>query len=146
MLYGTSPPVTVVLEPSRFLAPMLVAVDFDRTVAFYRDVLGMPVQGERPFAECRTATSLLTIFDREFLARGHEIELPTAVAPGLTSQTIISIEVDDLEATFERVIHVGFPFLSAPSDRLPLGRKYAFLRDPDGRTVALFGRRRAAPG
>lgn len=124
---------------------MLVAVDFDRTRAFYRDILGLPVHGERPFAECRTATSLLTIFDREFLARSHEMEFPTAMVPGLTSHTVISIEVDDLEETFERVIRLGFPFLSAPSDRLPLGRKYAFLRDPDGRTVVLFGKRASPP-
>lgn len=125
---------------------MLVAVDFDRTLSFYRDVLGLPFRGERPFAECRTATSLLTIIDREFVARSHEVEFPTGMVPGLTSQTVVSIEVDDLEATFERLIQSGFPFLSAPSDRLPLGRKYAFLRDPDGRTLVLLGVRTTPPG
>jgi lactoylglutathione lyase len=125
----------------RFLAPMLVAADFRSTVAFYRTVLGLPIQGESPYAECRTGTSLLSILDGNFVARTRELDRPMAGSLTPSGQTVLAIEVSDLEETFERLVATGVTFLNPPSDRLPLGRKYAFLRDPDGRTVALLGPR-----
>jgi catechol 2,3-dioxygenase-like lactoylglutathione lyase family enzyme len=125
----------------RFLAPMLVAADFRATVAFYRTVLGLPVQGESPYGECRTGTSLLSILDGNFIGRTGELDRPMAGSLTPSGQTVLAIEVGDLEETFERLVATGVQFLSPPSDRLPLGRKYAFLRDPDGRTVGLLGPR-----
>lgn len=104
----------------------------------------MPFQGDSPYAECRTESSLLAIVDHEFIARSRELELPVQAVAGLTSQTILTLEVPDLEAAFERLMAAGVKFLHPPSDRLPLGRRYSFLRDPDGRTLALMGPRPAS--
>ena len=125
----------------RFLAPILVAADFQTTVAFYRTVLGLPVEGESPYAECRTPTSLLSILDGNLIGRTGELDRPMAGSLTSSGQTLLAIEVDDVEEMFERLVSTGVRFLSPPSDRIPLGRKYAFLRDPDGRTVALLGPR-----
>ena len=120
---------------------MLVAGQFGVTLEFYRTLLGLPFQGEPPYAECRTGSSLLSILDSEFVRRARELDLPLGTAASPTSQTLICVEVDDLEDTFERLVVAGVRFLTPPSDRIPLGRRYAFLRDPDGRTVALLGPR-----
>jgi predicted enzyme related to lactoylglutathione lyase len=126
---------------TRFLAPLLVTRDFEGTLAFYRSVLGLTFTGERPYAECRTEHSLIAVLDREFMARGGELDLPIGGSSMPTGATLIAFEVDDLEAAFLRLTASGIKFLTPPSDRIPLGRKYAFLRDPDGRTVALLGPR-----
>ncbi|HEV2449019.1 MAG TPA: VOC family protein [Thermoplasmata archaeon] len=128
-------------QGTRFLAPLLVTRDFEGTLAFYRAALGLPFTGERPYMECRTERSLLAILDREFMARGGELDLPIGGSAMPTGTTLLAFEVDDLEAAFERLSAAEVKFLTAPSDRIPLGRKYAFLRDPDGRTVALLGPR-----
>lgn len=129
------------VEGTRFLSPLLVATDFAATLSFYRDLVGLPFQGSKPYAECRTDSSLLAIIDREFMARSRELELPIQPVAGLTSETILTLEVADLDSAFERLMGAGVRFLQPPSDRIPLGRKYAFLRDPDGRTLALMGPR-----
>jgi len=125
----------------RFLAPMLLAADFQATVKFYQSVLGLPVRGAPPYAECRTSTSLLSILDAKFMTQTGELDAPTAGTLPPPAATLLAIEVDDLEEVFERLAVTGTRFLSPPSNRIPLGRKYAFLRDPDGRTVALLGPR-----
>jgi len=131
-------------EP-RFLAPLLVAREFAATLAFYRNLLGLPFTGDAPpYAECRTERSLLAIFDAGFLGESGEIDVPRAAVGAGSSHTLISLEVDDLTEVFERLVAQGVRFLAPPSDRLPLGRKYAALRDPDGRIVVLFGPRPVA--
>jgi predicted enzyme related to lactoylglutathione lyase len=124
-----------------FLAPLLVTRDFEGTLSFYRAALGLTFTGARPYAECRTEHSLIAILDREFMARGGELDLPIGGSGMPTGGTLLAFEVDDLEAAFERLTVSDYKFLTPPSDRIPLGRKYAFLRDPDGRTVALLGPR-----
>ncbi len=131
-------------ESIRFLAPVLVARDFVTTVAFYRGGLGLDVRGDVPYAECRTPGSLFSIMDAGFLARG-EFEMPGYAELGGAPATLLSFEVADLEGTFRRLAAARLAFLSPPSDRIPLGRKYALLRDPDGRTVMLMGPRTAPP-
>lgn len=126
---------------AHFLAPLLVTRDFEGTLAFYRAALGVPFTGERPYMECRTERSLIAILDREFMARGGELDLPIGGSAMPTGATLLAFEVDDLEAAFERLSAAEIKFLTPPSDRIPLGRRYAFLRDPDGRTVALLGPR-----
>jgi predicted enzyme related to lactoylglutathione lyase len=129
------------VEGPRFLAPLLVTRDFEGTLAFYRGALGLTFTGERPYAECRTERSLIAILDREFMARGGELDLPIGGSSMPTGATLLAVEVEDLEGAFLRLTAGGVKFLTPPSDRIPLGRKYAFLRDPDGRTVALLGPR-----
>lgn len=111
-----------------------------------RNALGLAVQGESPYAECRTTRSLLAIFDRKFLGQTGELDLP--MTGGLLSPgpTLLAIEVDDLEETFQRLTVTGTKFLSPPGHRIPLGRPHAFLRDPDRRTVALLGPRTTPRG
>lgn len=124
----------------RFLAPVLVAREFAATVGFYRTTLGLDVRGELPYAECRSAGSLFSIMDARFLARG-EIEMPGVGALAAAPGVLLSFEVPRLEEAFEALVAAGVPFLTPPSDRIPLGRKYALLRDPDGRMLILMAPR-----
>lgn len=104
-----------------------VTSDMDRAVAFYRDALGLRMKfqdGERW---------------AQFDAGGVNFSLssPDEAADGATGAVVI-FEVDDLEATFERLAGAGVTVL-ATRDMGDHGRSAAF-RDPDGNIVQLFQR------
>ena len=122
---------------ARFFGPMLIAGDFAATVAFYRDRLRLEVDGESPYAECRSASSIFCIVDGRFWGRVHGSETDFPRAHGGPAETILVIQVDNVEATFERLMSEGVKFLSPPTDRPPMGLRNALVRDPDGRTVEI---------
>ena len=121
----------------RLFGPLLIASDFRATVAFYRDALGMHVEGESPYAECASDRSMFSILDGRFWSHVHGNDM--AVLPGMAvpPSTILAIEVSDVDALFERLMAMNVRFLSPPTDRPQMGLRNAFLRDPDGRTVEL---------
>jgi len=53
------------------------------------------------------------------------------------SDLVLMIQVDDVEELFRELMVTGTHFLAPPTRSEPLGVRIVFLRDPDGRTVAL---------
>jgi methylmalonyl-CoA/ethylmalonyl-CoA epimerase len=118
---------------------MLPAVDLDRAVAFYRDVVGLPVLAE---------------FDPPGLAffdlRGVRLLVERGAAP---SASVIYLAVDDVEAEVERLRSAGVtisgePHLIHRDDDGVFGDRgveewMAFFADSEGNTVGLSERRRA---
>ena len=51
----------------------------------------------------------------------------------------VSLEVDDIDATYETLTRRGVEFLGAP-EKQPWGGTLAHLRDPDGNVLTLLGR------
>jgi catechol 2,3-dioxygenase-like lactoylglutathione lyase family enzyme len=49
----------------------------------------------------------------------------------------LNVEVDDVDATYERLIGAGVRFEAAPADQ-EWGARHAWLRDPDGRRLSIF--------
>ncbi len=101
--------------------------DLDRTVAFYRDVLGLPLLFEVPG---------MAFFD------GGGVRLMFSEQPeGQLHASILYYRVDDLDAAHamlkaKNVEFVRPPHLIAKMDDHELWM--AFLTDPDGHTLALM--------
>jgi len=130
--------------------------DLDRSLAFYRDVLGMEVVFEQekrggylaeivgyPDAHVRMA-------HLEFPGGGHRVELFEYVHPVPQGEpgeprdvgiTHVCLAVDDIGAVFERVVAAGASSISEPvlvDTGANAGGRGVYVRDPDGIVVELF--------
>jgi len=111
------------------------ADDLDASVAFYRDVLGLPFVA-------RFDPPGLAFFD----LGGTRLLLEGGAPPAL-----LYLHVDDLEATYAALTEAGVVFESEPHTIFtdeqgqfgPAGEeeRMAFLRDPAGNLIALATRR-----
>jgi predicted enzyme related to lactoylglutathione lyase len=119
-----------------FFGPVLLARDFELTVDFYRRIIGLPVEGRAPYARCISKPSTFSIADGNWWAQINGDENPVQDESPV-SNLVLVIQVSDLEAVFERLMALEVKFLFPPTLRPALGARNAFLRDPDGRFVAL---------
>ncbi len=131
--------------------------DLDRSVAFYRDLLGFEVfaEGERQGGYFAAIVGYPDTHVRMALVRppgsGHHIELfqyltpePRAVdlEPRLVGATHVCLLVDDLPALYERLRAAGFDDFFTPPVEVDQGINAGgfalYLRDPDGIILELF--------
>ncbi len=135
----------------------LVVADLDRSLRFYRDLLGIPlrelVEDGSPTMSKLTGwpDRVVRIADLE-LGGGRVLELiqrvehPEAVpAPGTGH---IALEVDDVDEAWRRVTDAGHAARSEPvelTDAGPFwsGATVVYVTDPDGVTVELVQARSA---
>jgi glyoxylase I family protein len=110
----------------------LLVADTGRALGFYRDLLGLPVSGERPGMSFPGAW--LQIGPQQI----HLLELPN---PDPTSgrpahggrDRHVALTVTDLDALTTRLDGAGIPYSLSRS-----GRRALFCRDPDGNAVELI--------
>jgi lactoylglutathione lyase len=130
--------------------------DLDRSLSFYRDVLGMEVVFEQekqggylaaivgyPDAHVRMAHLV-------FPGGGHRIELfqyldplprGDAAEPRNVGITHVCLSVEDIDAVFGRVVEAGAAPVSDPvlvDTGANAGGRGVYVRDPDGIVVELF--------
>lgn len=125
------------IEPASRLIPMLSVADIDRSLGFYRDVLGgeivyrFPPEGPPAFLTLSFGTTELglgLISDAPLHGRalrpasGHRIEL--------------CINVADTDAALAALNAAGAPTVVSPTDQ-PWGERAAYVEDPDGNLVML---------
>ena len=107
----------------------LLVSDTDRSLRFYRDLLDLPIDSERP--ELGFAGAWLNIGDQAI----HLLELPNPdpvdgrPAHGGRDRHVAFL-VGDLEDLKSRLNLVGIPFTESSS-----GRRALFCRDPDGNAL-----------
>ncbi len=104
----------------------LPVADFDRSVAFYRDMGFVLIVHSPPrYArfECPDGDSTFSL---------HTVDHPVNTA-GL----VLYFECSDLDARVQRLRDAGFEFTQLPADERWLWRE-ARLRDPSGNLLCLF--------
>jgi predicted enzyme related to lactoylglutathione lyase len=111
------------------IGQILVPVsDVERSTAFYRDVLGLPL--------------LFTFPGNAFFdASGVRLYLATPTEPGYAGPITLYFRVDDVTATFERLVVRGAAVREPPeiAHRDPAYDLWlAFVSDPDGNNVGLM--------
>jgi catechol 2,3-dioxygenase-like lactoylglutathione lyase family enzyme len=138
----------------------LTVCDLDRSLAFYRDTIGMEVV----FAQEKRGGYLAAIVGYPgahvrmahlaFPGDTHRIELFEYLSPsprGAPGEprdvgiTHVCLLVDDVRALHERLTRAGVDFYSAPvpvDTGANAGGVGVYLRDPDGITLELFQRPR----
>ena len=98
-------------------------VDYGRSVAFYRDVLGLHV-----YREWATGTV--------FFLGGGLLELSRSAGPVSGDKLSLWLQVRDVDAELERLARAGVEVVEAPVDE-PWGLREARVRDPDGLMLVL---------
>lgn len=116
------------------LAQVHVSVtDLDRSIAFYHDVLGIPLLLRVPGQPLA------------FLVSGDvRLYLGVPEEPGFASRCTLYFRVDDIDAEYGRLVAAGVPFDSGPHVVHRDGGTtmwLAFCEDPDGHHVALMQER-----
>lgn len=111
---------------------ILYVDDLERSIAFYRDVIGVPfrLRGDG-YAEFDVEGTKLGLFDRS--------RLPDLIGrdgglPGPTVEILFLVTNADAEA--DRLRQAGAFILTGPIDR-PWGHRTVHLLDPDGHVVEL---------
>jgi lactoylglutathione lyase len=112
---------------------ILFVGDLERSVGFYRDVVGVPFRlyGDG-YAEFATRGARLGLYDRNRLAEltGHD-----ASPPGRPGGEVVFL-VGDVDAEAARLAAAGATILTGPVDR-PWGHRTLHVEDPDGFVVEL---------
>jgi len=111
---------------------MIIVSDMARSVAFYRDRLGLPLKFETPdWTEFATGTTTLAL-------HGGGVKMPHAggdpsKAAGSCS---IGFNVEDVDKTFAELKQRGINFVMPPIQREGEGIKLAVCLDPDGLPIS----------
>jgi lactoylglutathione lyase len=121
--------------PTRLGYAILFVSDLDRAIAFYRDVIGLPLRFRADaYAEFATEGAKFALFPRS--------ELPTLIGrsaprdPAPWPQGEVAFFVEDVDAEHVRLKAAGVAVLAAPTDR-PWGERTLHVADPDGNVVEL---------
>jgi predicted enzyme related to lactoylglutathione lyase len=102
---------------------LLRPVDYGRSVAFYRDVVGLQI-----FREWASGTV--------FFLGGGLLELSRSAGPVTEDKISLWLQVRDVDAEFARLSAEGVKVVEAPVDE-PWGLREARVRDPDGLMLVL---------
>ena len=131
----------------------IVVSDMERSLSFYRDLLGLKVvrgmeeSGEYidnmlSLRDVRVSTVKMSAPDGPSLIEllefhSHPAESPTKTKAYSVGPTHVAFTVDDLDATYRRLLDAGVRF-NAPPQLSPDGyAKVTFCRDPDGTLLEL---------
>ena len=118
---------------------MVITVDdFEESLRFYRDVLGLTQaaewdseMGHGVLFEAGRGT--LELFDRK-----QKESIDTLEAGRLTPGDVrLALKIDDVDATFHQLVVEGTPLMSHPIDA-PWGARLASLTPPHGMQLTLF--------
>lgn len=121
--------------PRRLAYAILFVSDLERSIGFYRDVIGLPFRfANESYAEFSTEGAKFSLFARSRLPELLGQEVPEANVPW--PQGEVAFFVEDVDAEYERLADVGVRVLAPPTDRV-WGERTLHLADPDGNVVEL---------
>jgi lactoylglutathione lyase len=110
---------------------ILYVGDLAASIAFYRDVLGLPFKfQDAGYAEFSTKGTRFALYEK----RRAEWLTGRAVTPGPAAEVVFM--VDDVDAYARRLAGSGISIISGPADR-PWGHRTIHLLDPDAFIVEL---------
>lgn len=109
----------------------LFVADIERSVAFYRRVLGFLVERRTDprYVPVRRGGARLGLGARDILPADHPLRAGTGQVAGLGVEIVV--EVDDLDAAHEQVVRSGHRLAAGIAEQ-PWGLWDFRLHDPDG--------------
>lgn len=117
---------------------VLLTNQIQRLADFYETLLQKaPTWYRNDYAAFETPGSTLALFT----VAGHDEYIRRGAAVGGENRSMkIEFEVDDIEATYERLRadEEGIDWVRAPPADMPWGTRIVVLRDPDGHLVELY--------
>ena len=113
---------------------MITVSNMARSVAFYKDKLGIPMKfGTPDWTEFQTGTTTLALH-----GGGQPSEAPKDPDAHHAGSCSIGFNVDNLDLVFEQLQAKGVVFVRTPTAREGEGIKLAIALDPDGLPIS-FG-------
>jgi lactoylglutathione lyase len=112
---------------------MVVVSDMDKSVAFYRDTLGIPLKFQSPdWTEFQTGSTTLALHGGGIAPKQPPVGDPTKQAGSCS----IGFNVENVDRTYEELKAKGIRFVMPPAQREGEGIKLAVCTDPDGLPIA----------
>jgi len=112
---------------------MVNVSDMRRSVAFYRDTLGLRLKFESPaWSEFETGPTTLALHGG-IRAAGSEAATPAGPAAGTCS---LGFSVPDLTRTYAELRERGAHFVMPPTEQPDEGIRLAVCLDPDGLAIS----------
>jgi len=126
---------TPMLQPRSLDYLVLVVTDVERSVHFWRDLMGVEHQhtaGE--YAQFRLGEVRLGIFGAAAMAEtlGRPVAVPGSGRAGFE----VGFLVDDVDEAYDDLVGSGAEPVTPPGDR-PWGQRTAYVADPDGYLIEL---------
>ncbi len=113
-----------------------IVTDVDTAVAFYTELLGFQVDMQPAPGFAQVSRGALQLLLNRPGAGGAGQAMPDGQLPAPGGWNRIRIEVDDLPATFERLMSAGGRFRNEIV--IGNGGKQILLEDPSGNPIELF--------
>ena len=109
--------------------------DMDRSVAFWRDVVGIPVQSETEIPGVREVVLQAEVGGSRIQLAQHD-DIP-AIDMG-TAMWKLYVDTDDCQSVYDQAVAFGCESVMEPQqlDRWPV--TVAFVKDPDGYLLELI--------
>ena len=122
----------------------LLVTRFGECFKFYRDIMGFAItwgdedSGYASFHDGHGARVSLALFSRQSMADTVGLtKFPTDAF--CQDRFMLIVQVEDVDATVERLSQRGIQFEVGPQDYADWGMRGAYLRDPDGNLIELSG-------
>jgi predicted enzyme related to lactoylglutathione lyase len=118
---------------------ILAVSDFERSLGFYRDVLGLEVEAlydDPPYATLTAAGARLSLAEQGHPAEDRPGVTMTAPDDASQANVVIVLEVPDARAVYAELGNRGARFLAEPFEP-PWGGCRFFCVDPDGYLVEI---------
>lgn len=124
----------------KLFARLLVS-DFPTTFAFWRDAMALPVRyGDAAMGyalfDTGNENAGLELFARDAFLAALGQPVPAPEPTGTAS--LVTLSVDDVDATYARVLAHGAAAVAAPKDRPEWMARTAHFSDPDGHLVEIY--------
>jgi lactoylglutathione lyase len=112
---------------------MVNVSDMVRSVAFYRDTLGLPLKFESPgWSEFETGATTLALH----AATASAGSAAASHAGPMAGTCSLGFSVTDLDSTYAELRKRGARFVVPPTDQVNEGIRLAVCVDPDGLSVS----------
>jgi lactoylglutathione lyase len=120
---------------------ILFVSDLGRSIAFYRDSIGLRLRFRTDaYAEFSADGTKFALFARSELPALLGIDAPSGRPPW--PQGEVAFFVEDVDAECQRLRAAGVPVIAPPTDR-PWGERTVHVADPDGNVVELTRAKRS---
>lgn len=124
----------------KLFARLLVS-DFATELAFWRDAMALPVRyGDEAMGyalfDIGNESAGLELFARAAFLGALGLSVPAEMPTGYS--TVVTLSVDDVDATYARVLGQGASSVAAPKDRPEWMARTAHITDPEGHLIEIY--------
>ncbi len=114
---------------------ILYVNDFEKTMHFYKDILGLTVKMQQgTYVEFDTGSTTLSINTRQSVKEEIGLDVPDSSSSTQTFE--VGFVVEDVPAAIDKLRSQGISIIKEPVTK-PWGQTVAYIADPDGHYIEI---------